>query len=160
MNIYQIDAELLSLVDEETGEITDPERLEALLSARDDKIESAATLYKQFKADAKAIDDEIKALRLRNDTAENNAERLSKYIKAALNGATFKSGRCSVSYRKSRAVEITDEAAFIAWARKDHREFLTYKDPAISKTSIKDALEAGTEVPYAGIVENTNISIK
>ena len=124
------------------------------------KIESAATLYKQFKADAKAIDDEIKALRLRNDTAENNAERLSKYIKAALNGATFKSGRCSVSYRKSRAVEITDEAAFIAWARKDHREFLTYKDPAISKTSIKDALEAGTEVPYAGIVENTNISIK
>ena len=46
MNIYEIDSQILSCIDEETGEILDVERLEKLIQDKNNKIESVACWYK------------------------------------------------------------------------------------------------------------------
>ena len=62
MNLYQIDNEILSCVDAETGEILDVEKLEQLQMERDAKLEGVACWYKDLVADAAKIRDEEKNL--------------------------------------------------------------------------------------------------
>ena len=59
MNIYQIDQEILNLVDPETGEIMDWEAFDALQMAREAKIENVACWYKNLVAEAAAIRQEV-----------------------------------------------------------------------------------------------------
>lgn len=158
MNIYEIDAAMLSLVDEETGEIKDYEAFEALQMERDTKVENMALWYKNLIAEGKAIREEEKTLAERRRGCENKAERLKDYLSEILQGNKFKTAKVAVSYRKSTAVDI--EPDFIEWAQNNADGLLTYKEPEPNKTAIKDALKAGAEIPFAGMVERQNISIK
>lgn len=38
------------------------------------------------------------------------------------------------------------------WAKVNDDSLLKYKDPDISKTAVKAAIEAGREIPYAAVV--------
>lgn len=55
MNLYQIDREILSCVDQETGEIIDFEQLDALQMDRERKIENLACYIKNLKAEEAAF---------------------------------------------------------------------------------------------------------
>ena len=55
MNLYEINEALYGCVDEETGEIIDAEKLEALSLAFDEKVENIALWIKNLLADAAAI---------------------------------------------------------------------------------------------------------
>lgn len=158
MNIYEIDAAILSLVDEETGEIKDFEEFANLQMERETKIENIALWHKNLVAESKAIREEEKTLAERRKACENKAERLKNYLSEILQGNKFKTAKVAVSYRKSTAVEI--EPDFIEWAEINADDLLTYKAPEPNKTAIKDALKAGTEIPFASMVEHQNISIK
>lgn len=46
MTLYEINQNILSLIDEETGEIADVVAFEALLGAKDEKLENIIKLYK------------------------------------------------------------------------------------------------------------------
>ena len=59
MNLYEIENEILKCVDEETGEIFDVEKFEALELARDVKIENICLWIKNLKAEAEALKLEI-----------------------------------------------------------------------------------------------------
>ena len=57
-------------------------------------------------------------------------------------------------------MEIADEGELLDWAQKNDDSDVTYKDPTISKTAVKEAIEAGREIPGAHIETKQQIIIK
>ena len=72
--LYEIDNEILSCVDLETGEVIDTEKLDALQMEREKKVEAVACWVKDLKAEAEAIKAEKQILADRQKAAENKAE--------------------------------------------------------------------------------------
>ena len=158
MTIYEINEEILNCIDLETGEIIDIDRLNDLQLERDAKIENVACWIKELKAEAEAIKAEKLALAERQKVAENKAESLKKWLAYGLNGEKFKTAKCSVSFRKSEVVEITDEG--LNNLMKEHDELLTYKAPEPNKKAIKDAIKDGLSVQGVRLECNTSVIIK
>ena len=86
MTLYEINSEIMSCIDMETGEVIDTEKLNELQLERDAKIENVALWIKELKAEAEAIKQEKLALADRQRVAENKAESLKNWIAYALNG--------------------------------------------------------------------------
>ena len=158
MTIYEINEEILNCIDLETGEIIDIDRLNDLQLERDAKIENVACWIKELKAEAEAIKAEKLVLAERQRVAENKAESLKKWLAYALQGEKFKTAKCSVSFRKTESVEVTDEG--LSNLMKEHDELLTYKAPEPNKKAIKDALKDGLSVEGVRLECNTSVIIK
>ena len=158
MNIYEIDNAMMSLIDEETGEIKDFSAFEELQMQREEKIENTALWYKNLVAESKAIREEEKALAERRKSLENKAENLKNFINRTLDGNKFSTSKVAISYRKSTAVEVDDE--FIDYAIKSNSDLLTYKQPEPNKAVIKEMLQAGFDIPHAELTVRNNMSIK
>ena len=157
MKLYEIPAEITDLLDPETGEITDQEELAKLLKRWNNGIEWLALEVKNSLAEAEALKKEKESFAKRQQTAENRAKSLKNYIAFLLNGEKFKTDRVQISWRRSEQVQTDDE--FMLWA-KEHSAYLRWKEPEVDKAALKDALKQGIEVPYAHLVENSNIQIK
>lgn len=157
LSIYEIEQAIMDLVDPETGEITDYEALDALSMARNEKIENIALWIKNLNAEATAIREEEKNLAERRKIAENKAESLRKYLDRILNGEKFSTPKVAISYRKSVAVNIADEANFINTA---DIAYLIPQTPKIDKKAIAEALKSGLTVEGAELIERNNIQIK
>lgn len=155
-NLFEIDREMLDMIDPETGEILDYEVFTALAMERDTKIDNTAMYIKSLLAEAAAIKAEEEALAARRKAKERKAERLKGYLSAFLNGMKFESAKTKISFRNSVKVEVGKE--FVDWAKEAMPELLTFK-PEVSKTAIKEALAEGKEVQYAAIVESRSIQI-
>ena len=158
MTIYEINEGILNCIDPETGEIIDIDKLNELELERDAKIENVACWIKELKAEAEAIKAEKLALAERQRVAENKAESLKKWLAYALQGEKFKTAKCSVSFRKTESVEVTDEG--LSNLMKEHDELLTYKAPEPNKKAIKDALKDGLSVEGVRLECNTSVIIK
>ena len=158
MTIYEINEQILNCIDSETGEIIDIDKLNELELERDAKIENVACWIKELKAEAEAIKAEKLALAERQKVAENKAESLKKWLAYALQGEKFKTAKCSVSFRKTESVEVTDEG--LSNLMKEHDELLTYKAPEPNKKAIKDAIKDGLSVEGVQLVQNTSTIIK
>lgn len=153
-SLYEIDNDILSCVDTETGEIVDEAKLEALEMERDKKIEAVILWRKDLLAEAKAVKEEAQNLSKRVKSCENKAEQLKNYISKALDGAKFKTDRCSVSYRNTNSIVIDDLHQLPVDVWKELSE------DWVSKTKIKEMLEAGKEVKGAHQEEKQSIIIK
>ena len=158
MTIYEIDQAIMECVDLETGEIIDTEQLDKLQMERDTKLEGVACWIKDLKAEAEALKNEKQALAERQKVAENKAESLKKWLAYALQGEKFKTPKCAISFRKSEAVEVTDEG--LNNLMKEHDELLTYKAPEPNKTAIKQAIKDGLSVAGVQLVQNISTIIK
>ena len=158
MTIYEIDNAILECIDLETGEIIDTEQLDKLQMERDTKLENVACWIKDLKAEAEALKNEKQALAERQRVAENKAESLKKWLAYALQGEKFKTTKCAISFRKSEAVEVTDEG--LNNLMKEHDELLTYKAPEPNKTAIKQAIKDGLSVAGVQLVQNISTIIK
>lgn len=158
MTIYEIDQAIMGCIDLETGEIIDTEQLDKLQMEREKKLENVACWIKDLKAEAEALKAEKQALAERQKVAENKAESLKKWLAYALQGEKFKTSKCAISFRKSEAVEVTDEG--LNNLMKEHDELLTYKAPEPNKTAIKQALKDGLNVPGVQLVQNVSTIIK
>ena len=159
MTIYEIDNEIMSCIDMETGEVIDTEKLNDLQMERDAKIENVALWIKELNAEAEAIKNEKQALAERQRVAENKAESLKNWLAYALNGEKFKTSKCSVSYRNSESVEVTEEG--LEALMRDHEDLLTYKSPEPNKKAIKDAIKNdGLTVTGVQLVQKTSTIIK
>ena len=158
MTIYEIDEKILNCIDLETGEIIDIDKLNEMQLEKDAKIENVACWIKELKAEAEAIKAEKLALAERQKVAENKAESLKKWLAFALNGEKFKTAKCSVSFRKTESVEVTEEG--LSNLMKEHDELLTYKAPEPNKKAIKDAIKDGLNVEGVRLECNTSTIIK
>ena len=114
MNIYEIDAAIIALADED-GDIADFEAFDALMMQRNEKIENVALWVKNLNAGVKAFKEEEDQLRKRRQAAEAKIENLKGYLDHALQGAKFETARCAVSYRKSKSIETDKD--FVEWAK-------------------------------------------
>lgn len=153
MNIYEIDEAITACVDQETGEILDEAALDALVMERDKKIENIACWIKDLKAESNAIREEEKALAERRHSSDAKAESLKKWLAYALNGEKFKTAKVSVSYRKSKSVQITDEKVI-------DEKFLVPQPAKLNKKMVSEYLKSGTPVRGCELQEKTNLQVR
>ena len=154
MNLYQINAEILALVDQETGEITDWEAFDALQLAREEKLENLT-------AERNALRQEEVNLAARRKVVENRVEGLKRYLENALQGEKFKTAKCVVSFRKSTKVALTEPALAIAWAMTHgHSDIVKQVAPEISKDGLAPLLKEGNEIPGAELVTSLSMGVK
>lgn len=156
--LYEIEQEILSCIDEESGEVIDFEKLDALALERDRKLENIALWVKNLEADAKAYKEEKDSFEQKRKAAETRANSLKAYLASYLAGTSFKTQKINISFRSSKAAEVYDLDALMRY--DDCDSFLKYKDPEPDKTAIKKAIDEGIELPGCRIVENSNIQIK
>lgn len=155
MTIYKIEQEIMDCIDQETGEIIDIDRLNALEMERDRKISNVACWIKDLKAEAEAIKAEKQALDKRQKSAENKAENLKEWLQSILQGEKFKDSRCAISYRKSERVDFADNFNFDTLP--DYMKKVTIEP---RKTEIKDYLKTGATIEGVELVESSNIQIR
>ena len=160
MKLYEIDQAILDTIDQETGEILDPVRLDELQMERTTKLENVACYIKNLEAEATAYKNEKEAFAAREKTAKRKAESYKQWLAMVLNGEKMITTRAAVSFRKSESVEIPNEELFVKWASEYNDSLLTYSTPVPNKTAIKQALKSGIEVSGAALIEKQSISIK
>ena len=153
MKLYEINQEILSCIDMETGEIIAPEKLENLQMDRREKLRNIAFVALNAAADVKAYEEQEKKFSARKKAAKSTVEWAKETLKRELAGKKMKEPEFSISYRKSEAVEIAD-------LNSVPDEFLAPQPPKVDKTALKAALKNGAVIAGAQIVERQNIQIK
>lgn len=158
MTLYEIDKDIQVLINED-GEIEDIERFDALVMERNKKIENVGCWVKNLTAEVAAMKEEKKRLEDRIKSKDRMIDSLEWWLDKALDGQKFESPRVAISYRKSKAVEIQDEAVFKAWA-KDYAPALLKVTYTIDKTGVKNYIAGGAECPCAVIAERQSMQVK
>lgn len=154
MNLYEIDKAILACIDPETGELLDEAALADLQMERTQKIKNVALWLKNLNASAAAYKAERDAFDERMKQAQKKAESLKRYLADALGGEKFVADECAVSFRKSTAINVLDEAAIpVAYMTEK-----VMRSP--DKTAIKAAIKGGEAVPGVALVENLSVQIK
>ena len=160
--LYEIDQAILDCVDLETGEILDPEKLDALQMERELKLEGVALWVKDLKAEMTAVKEEADKLTSRKKSLENKIESLKTWLLYALNGEKLKTPRCNVYQTHSQKLVIDDEKAMVdmLMSSPSGEKFLRMKEPEIDKNALKDSLKQGYEFEYAHLEETESVVIK
>lgn len=159
MTIWEIDRAMEALIDPETGELLDYEAFEQLQMGREEKIENAVLWYKNLMGDISEMRAAEVDIATRRKVKERKAEGLKRYIEQALDGGKFETARCVVSYRKSVALETSEDIG--AWLYENgYRDLVVPQEPRLDKRGVTELLKQGIEIPGAELVERTNIQIK
>ena len=159
MTLYELTEEMRNFdlqIDEDTGEISNAEDLDQLITDRNEKLKNCVLWYKNQKAEADALKVEKMKLAKRQQEAERKAEWMKNYLESCLDGEKFEPEddvRIRVSYRKSESVECSD-------IFQVDDQYLRFKEPELDKTKIKKALKAGEKVDGCQLVTKMNIQIK
>lgn len=161
LKLYEFEEEIERLIDEaidsETGEIKSETLLEAagqLQLDRKEKILGMAAVCKSIRAEIKAYDEEIKAMRRRKDARVNSLESLKSYMSDNMEaGEKLKDGRVSIYWQTSTSVKLDVEASELP------EEFQRVTVDA-NKTALKDFLQKGAEVPGASLETKQGLAIR
>nr|DAN62451.1 MAG TPA: resistance protein [Caudoviricetes sp.] len=157
MNLYE-----LSLAFQEVQNMDlDPEVMKDTLDSIEDaiegKAENIAKLIRNLESDVSAYKEEEDRLKTKRQATENKVKWLKTYLEdnMKLTGKTkFKSGMFNFSIQKNPAsVNITDEKIIPV-------EFLIQQPPKVDKTSIKEILKRGIEVPGAELKQTEGLRIR
>ena len=152
MNLYEINHEIMSCWDEETGEILDVPKFDAMQMALEDKLEGIGCYIKNLEAEAAALKVEEDAFVARRKKAENKAASLKNYLAGFLQGCPFETLRVKVSFRKSESLEVA-EGTIVP------EEFLKYK-VEVNKAELKKAVKGGLVLDGVQLIQKQNIQIK
>lgn len=161
-SLYELSFEYLSAIEkievnEETGEISGYEELEAIAKEFDDKVENVALFIKNEIAFIEAMKKEERSIADRRKQHERKLDYLMNYVSNEMltTGKTkIETEKVRLSFRKSESVEIED-------ADKLTEDYLTVRTTQIpNKTAIKKAIKAGIQVEGAYLATNQNLQIK
>jgi len=152
VNLYEINREILSCIDYETGEILDVQRLEMLEIAKEKKIENVALWIKNLESEAAALKKEKDSFTQREKSTKNKIESLKKYLENALQGQKFQTTKCAISFRTSTTLEMSEKAEV-------PEEFRKYSFD-LDKTKMKEALKNGANYKGFWLQKNQKIQIK
>lgn len=143
------------VVDEETGEILNADNLHAVEAAANDKIEATALYLRELDAEAKAAKDEADRMIARVKSMQKRSDYLKSMLLEALHATgKVKTARVTVSIRTTQAVAV-DEGANLPEA---YTTVKTTVSP--NKTTIKQALLDGVEVPGCHLEARESVSIR
>ena len=160
--LYEIDQEILECVDMETGEILDPEKLDALQMEREQKLEGVTLWIKDLTAEAEAVKAEADKLSTRKKSLDNKIASLKNWLLYALAGEKLKTPRCSVYQTHSQRVSIRDQDKLMEYIYSLNAPgtYLRYPEPELKKDEIKKALKDGYEIPGAALETTESVVIK
>lgn len=159
-NIYQMNAQIESLldsmIDEETGEVNEEAlaQLEQLEADKDEKIKNTGLFIKNRMAFADALSKEIDALKKRRQAVLNSVARAMDYADYALEGKPKEFAEVKFGYRASQSVDIVNEDL----VPDEYCIFKNVKTP--QKMEIKKLLKSGEKVPGCVLVDKNNLQIK
>lgn len=156
MTLFEIDKAIQDFEFEvnEDGEILNPNALEELEMAREQKIENVGLYIKNLEAEADAVENQEKVFADRKKRIRKKIEGLKGFLGYALQGEPFKTDKVVMSFRRSESVHITDEYLI----PDEYKTFTVVKKP--DKTVIKKALKDGKEIMGCELVEKNNVQIK
>lgn len=161
VTLYEIDQQIMSLVDPETGELSDYEAFQALRMEWEKKVEGMALWVKNLSATIKGIKEEIDNLSARKKALDNQKKRLESYISQILDGQKFSTPRCVVSFRNSTSVQVDNAGEAIKWLEQNgFDDCIKYSDPEIRLTEIRELLKDGTPIPGVHLSQKTNVGVK
>lgn len=152
----------------ENGEIEDEQAiadtLEAIEGTFSEKVDNIANMIQQYEAAAKALKEKADSITERAKQKQNRADSLKRYLSAHMirtGHMKFESDQNKITFRRSEAVEIADETAFVEYVQKiGLDELLTYKAPTPNRTAIKAAIKNGAVLDGAALIEKQNMQIK
>lgn len=161
LTLFNIKDEYRKIADaiiEAGGELT-PELNEALVINQAQLMEKAANygyIIKQGEYEIDMLDSEIERLTALKKSRQGMIDRLKTTISDAMElygVQKLESDTIKLSFRKSEAVEITDEKAIPS-------EYKVPQPDKISKSAIKEAIKKGEAIPGAAMVTNFNLQVK
>ena len=160
MRLYDIDEAIVSLIDDETGEITDFEAFENLNIERERKIDYLCKDIKESAAIADAIQVEIKRLQDKRTALINKGERHKAFLTGYLGGNKFKSPMFTCYYGKNKEV-VGDMEALKNWCVENGKnEFLKITEPELRLTDVKKAIADGEQLPYVTVQDKQYLCIR
>lgn len=162
-----VDGEIIEDVEQYRTDMIS-ETMEQLVSVTEDFSESAgniAAAVKNYIAEANALKEQEHIFAQRRKAKEKIAERLKQYLlqeMSFIGVPKIETVQANISLRNNpESVQIPNERDFIRWAQEHgHDDLLTYKQPDISKTAVKNALKSGGEIPGAMLMRTVSIIIK
>lgn len=164
MKLYEIPQEIENLVNEETGEITDPVLFTQLNENMEQKLSYLALMNKNRESDVKALDDEIKVLTERKKVLENKVSNTKAFLSSFMleNGIKkIETPRVVISFRKSTSVAVDDAVALLNdFKEKGLTDLYTIKvTESLNKKAINTWLKDNMS-NYCHLEEKQNIQIR
>ena len=162
MTLYQLDAEFEKLVEAsegrmvntETGELYDREKVDALDMERDQKRENICFLIKNLTAELKAVGDEKKKFADRESAIKNKLGWWKNYLQLSLNGEKFKTPKIQAYYGNSTS------AVFDGKPENCPAEYLEQQPPKLLTDKARKAMLAGEEIPGWHLEKKSYIVVK
>lgn len=140
-------------INTESGEVLSAEALESLNGELNDKLDSIGAYVKALQVSAKAHKEQAKWQMDAAKADEKKAASLIEYVRQHTEeGKRYKLLRCDWRWRKSDAVEITDEKVV-----PDEFKKITV---AVDKAAVKKALKEGKEIAGVRLDERIGLSVR
>ena len=171
LSIYKVNNALTKLltesVNEETGEIPEDvlESFESLELAKEEIIDMCAISLHQLNSLASSIENDYEVLEAKRKlelarkykkTSDSLKNLLSKYIEE---GTIIETENYKISWRKSQAVEITDEFLDLAEVEKQYPDLIK-TERSLRKTEIKNFAKSNPLPIGIEIITKSNLQIK
>ena len=129
-----------------------------------EKAENVAVYIKNLTADINEMKAEEKRLKSRRVSAENQVERMKKYLINSMQAIGVKKismPRARITLRlNAESVVVENEKALIDWATRHDETILKYQKPELKKTDIKELLRMGEKIPFARLERKESVTIK
>ena len=152
--LYEINNDILSCIDMETGEIVDEERFHSLQLDRKQKLRNIALLALNLQSDIIAYKEQEEKFKARRKSAEKTLAWCKETLERSLDNQPMKEAEFTVSFNPA-SVEIDDEKSI-------PKEYMVTPPPKIlppapDKRAIKQAIENGKQVAGARLVRHVKI---
>lgn len=144
--LYELTGNYITLMDmlddPEVDPITLMDTLDAVEGELDEKAENYGRIIRNLEAEAKALKEEADRLSRRKRTIDNNIDSLKKRLQLSME----LTGKDSIDTPLFK-FRIQKNAPSVVVDLDDLQdmpmEYLTYHEPTVNKTALKDALKAG-----------------
>ena len=157
MNLYELSVAFQEVQNMELDPEVMKDTLDSIEDAIENKAENIAKLVRNLESDVSAYKEEEDRLKTKRQAMENKVKWLKTYLEdnMKLSGKTkFKSGMFNFSIQKNPvSVNITDENIL-------PEDYLIPQPPKVDKTSLKEALKNGIEVPGAELKQTEGLRIR
>ena len=157
MNLYELSLSFQEVQNMDLDPEVMKDTLDSIEDAIESKAENIAKLIRNLESDVSAYKEEEDRLKTKRQATENKVKWLKTYLEdnMKLTGKTkFKSGMFNFAIQKNPAsVNITDEKII-------PEEFLIQQPPKVDKTSLKEILKRGIEVPGAELKQTEGLRIR
>lgn len=157
MNLYELSLSFQEVQNMDLDPEVMKDTLDSIEDAIESKAENIAKLIRNLESDVSAYKEEEDRLKTKRQATENKVKWLKTYLEDNMKMTgkmKFKSGMFNFSIQKNPAsVNITDE-------RIIPEEFLIQQPPKVDKTSLKEILKRGIEVPGAELKQTEGLRIR